>query len=363
MSKWTIAIVATVALSVCAGSAQAALVNGGFETNESLGGVWPGTYGDWSGDLSQRVGTTNGIAPQQGSWMLEFLGTSAGGANGATREAEVGQLVDITPQQADGTYTANLSGWFNRVNGNAQTDTEFAVAVYAMSGNPGGAHANYLAGNYLSSNAGNVLTTGNTWQQAATSMLIPEGTDYLMVVAKAREDVSNDATFREFDGHYGDNIQLNITGGVGDDDDDDDDTGPRARLTYNRANGEVTIETLSGDAITHFVLLSPEAFLAGNVNWPDDNLGNVAYDSAIVYTDPELIGFDGIVSIGQILEAMNITEQELIDNYLTTAKFSTATSGGLVDFDIRVEGIIPEPITMSLLATGGLAVLIRRRRK
>ncbi len=364
MSKWTIAIVAALAVSVCAPSAQAALVNGDFETTEGIvTGWWPTTFGDWVGDPASFVGTDKGISPQSGSQMIRFDAASYLGPGAGTTESQLGQLVDITPAQGDGTHTANFSGWFNRVSGNAQTDTEFRLEMYAMQGNPANSTNMRVNRTYLDMTDNTFQAAANNWQQLSTSMLIPSGTDFLLVFAVAVENVHNDASFPEYHGHYGDNFQLNISEPIGDDDepgDDDDDT-PRAELVYDAASGEVTLESLTGHMITQFTLLSPDKFLGGTT-FPNPPGNNLDLDNVISYTDLTATGWNGIISLGEILDS-GYLKQELIDDILTSATFYVEGTNGPWNFEIDVINEIPEPLTMSLLATGGLAVLLRRRKK
>ena len=42
-------------------------------------------------------------------------------------------------------------------------------------------------------------------------LLIPIGSDYLELNVAARENIFNDTTTAEFDGHYGDNVSLSLT--------------------------------------------------------------------------------------------------------------------------------------------------------
>jgi hypothetical protein len=58
-----------------------------------------------------------------------------------------------------------------------------------------------------------------TWQKCEVRLLLPQGTDYVVVEIRAVENVVNDAQFPEFDGHYVDDVGLEVrtspTPGVG----------------------------------------------------------------------------------------------------------------------------------------------------
>ncbi|MFP4053111.1 MAG: PEP-CTERM sorting domain-containing protein [Phycisphaerae bacterium] len=371
MSKWLIALVAIVTLSVV-GSAQANLIsNPGFETNEVFDVGVPNTFGDWLGDDASRVGGQRGVSPRSGNRMLRFDATGDGASLVGTM-AEMYQLVDITASQADGSHTASLSAWFNRSGGD---DRKFSVKVYAVQGSPASAHNKLLSNDFLRADSGVVRTDSNpgTWQQASASLLIPSGTDYLMVRVAATEDGTNDFVAPEFAGHYVDDVSLQVTSpGTGDDDDDDDpiieddddDDTPRAKLIYNWADGSVTIETITPDLITAFALKSSEGnFLVGNVNFPKDFLTNADTATQISYADLDRDGFGGTVALGQILAA-GIDPNDILDMItMESARFYVAPDfTGIFDFEMEVINYVPEPFTLSLVAVGGLLAIRRKRR-
>ncbi len=372
MSKWPIALVAIVTLSVV-GSAQANLIsNPGFETNETFSNGVPNTFGDWLGDDASRVSAQRGVSPRSGNRMLRFDSTGSGASLVGTM-AEMYQLVDITGSQADGTHTASLSAWFNRSGGD---DRKFSVKVYAVQGSAASAHNKLLSNNFLAAKGGKVLADSNagTWEQATASLLIPTGTDYLMVRVAASEDGTNDFVAPEFAGHYVDDVTLDVTapGSPVDDDDDDDDPnfgddddeGPRARLVYDWSNGNVTIATDTPDLITAFSLNSSSGnFLVGNVTFPKDFVTNADTATQISYADLDFAGFGGTVSIGQILAA-GIDPNDILGMItMESAKFYVAPDfTGVFDFEMEVINYVPEPMTLSLVAVGGLLAIRRKRR-
>jgi hypothetical protein len=367
MSKWTIALVAVLGLSVSAGTATAGLINGGFETTENVTtGWWPVAYSqDWVGDEVHFVGAENGVTPVEGSQMIRFVGSGYDGPSRANTASQLGQLVELDSTEGDGNHTANISGWFNRVAGDAQTDTRFTLDLYAMSGDPADSTAKRVNEDWLDMVSLEIFSNDDPadWEQAQGSMLIPSGADYLLVFAVAYENVHNDSGYPEYDGHYADDIQLNITAPIGDDDDpgdDDDDQTPSADFRYNFQTGEVILQSTSGHLITSFLLLSDDEFQGGTdfpESWPGSNtdLANV-----ISYIDLDAGGFFG-QELGAILEA-GYTKEELMNEILDNYTFYVEGTNGPWDFNIQVFNV-PEPITMSLLATGGLAMVLRRRRR
>jgi len=206
--------VVVVAATACPAAAQPnLLVNEGFEQDVLQTG-WPSQYGQWGGDQSDIVPAENGIVPQAGSQMLKFLSTSFGSASSANT-AQVHQVMDVSAYSADiqaGHAVAKAWGWYNRVAGDACTDTLFAISLYAYAGSV----SNYpnlresLA--YLAATNGPVETDGDpaTWERAYAELPLPTGTDFVVIQVAAGENVCNDGSFPEFDGHYGDGFCVTI---------------------------------------------------------------------------------------------------------------------------------------------------------
>jgi hypothetical protein len=176
--------VATLILLVgVVGQADANLVvNGGFETTEPVGGAFPTTFGDWTIDVSEIVTVQNGITPFEGSQMLHFTDTFFDGIPSSASGSDVGQLVDMSPLSgaiAGGLATALASAHFNRVVGDVQTDTQFAVAIRAYSGSPSDFPS--VLGTPLASAIATTVTDGDlaTWESVSVELVLPTGTDYL----------------------------------------------------------------------------------------------------------------------------------------------------------------------------------------
>ncbi|MHC4084287.1 MAG: LamG-like jellyroll fold domain-containing protein [Planctomycetota bacterium] len=189
------------------------LVNGDFETMELISGGWPSTFGDWSGDHSYTLPRYGDVWPYQGSQMLQFSGTSDFGC-GADTESQVYQIVDVSAFAGDiaaGKATASASVYFNRLPGDAETDTEFSVDIRAFAGDPclfpslqdtGGMHI-------AEANAF-IYTDGDpaTWELCEAQLVLPVNTDYVVVGIVATENVYNDLAWPEFDGHCADAASL-----------------------------------------------------------------------------------------------------------------------------------------------------------
>ncbi len=191
-------------------SAHAEMVgNAGFEIAEPTGTFLPITaFGDWAGDQSTIVTAENGIVPLKGSRMLRF--DSGGSAPGGTYESQVFQAIDVSAYSsliAAGNAEVVASAWFNRVPGDAETDTLMGIWVYAIHGT-----LPFTFMNVVGAQLGTVFTDGDvgTWEMATTRYTLPSNTDYVAICLDAAENVHNDSTYPEFDGHYADSVSFTV---------------------------------------------------------------------------------------------------------------------------------------------------------
>jgi hypothetical protein len=201
------------------GNAVNLVVNPGFETAESTSGGPPGSYGDWNGDYSAIVGATSGITPMDGgSYMLQFKGTSHSGS-GSGVASEMFQIIDISSYQtliASGNAEAAASAYFNRVAGDAQTDTAFNIVLMAYDGSPDTFPSRWESSTYSSAlaykDAGGISTDSlaDTWQGLDITLNLPAATTFIVIDLYAAEDVHNDIPYPEFDGHFADNVSVQI---------------------------------------------------------------------------------------------------------------------------------------------------------
>lgn len=215
-AKAVLAVV--VAVFLAGGAAQAEDVfENGFE-NDILQISWPHTYDRWGGDVASIVSAESGIAPRSGTKMLKFglSGWDTYNLPNATA-SQVVHLVDVSAYADDiaaGEAVATLSAYFNRVAGDSQTDTSFWVRLRAYSGPTSEHTSKREAGAWLAlAEGGNILTDGDvsTWEWVATDpMVLPAGTDYLAVEVLADENIYNDGSTDEFDGHYADDVLLTV---------------------------------------------------------------------------------------------------------------------------------------------------------
>jgi hypothetical protein len=189
------------------------LVCGGFETCQPVAGL-PSTFGVWAADPMDAAMAQQGITPLEGAWMLHFNCTSptppCDGAGGSG--SDIHQLVDLAPFAdlvAGGNAVATLTAWFNRVDGDAQTDTEFIAGLLAFDGDvsdfPSLPPSLDAMNDQLFSDSDTV-----TWESVTVELTIPPEATYLDVSLSAIEDVFNDPSAPAFDGHYADAVTLGI---------------------------------------------------------------------------------------------------------------------------------------------------------
>lgn len=192
-------------------SAGNLVVNPGFEATEDLSA--PTGFGDWGGNPASVVIAEQGISPYEGSRMLRFDFTSSGSGPSEHIASEVWQFVDLSGCAAliaQGDAVAVGRAYVNRVTGDSQTDTRLGINLYAFQGDP----VDFQLGgpDELARLGGSILTDGDpdTWELSLVEMALPTGTTYVAVWAYANESVFNDTTGVEFDGHYCDNVTLEV---------------------------------------------------------------------------------------------------------------------------------------------------------
>ncbi|MGE4608604.1 MAG: hypothetical protein AAEJ52_17865, partial [Myxococcota bacterium] len=156
----------------------------------------------WETDSFSIVGAENGITPSGGSSMLRFDATM-GAVAGSETSAIVTQVIGVSDYLgviASGTATVYASASFNRVAGGAGTDTQFSIIVQALDSG-GGALATTFAPYFTDADPG-------TWELHQASRPLPAATASVKVFLAAIENVTNDLSSPEFDGHYVDEFQL-----------------------------------------------------------------------------------------------------------------------------------------------------------
>ena len=113
------------------------VANPSFESGTPNVGGRPTVFSNWEGDTVSYVGAQNSIRPPDGSRMLKFTY----GYHWPSQYAgsQYWQNIDLSQyrnQIAYGNVAFTASALFNRIRGDAQTDTQFVFVITARSGTP-----------------------------------------------------------------------------------------------------------------------------------------------------------------------------------------------------------------------------------
>jgi hypothetical protein len=190
------------------------VVNGGFETDFTNPWGSP-DYGFWMvyGE-AEIVSESDGITPFEGSRMLHFLNPNRLEGS-AAMDSMTWQLIDVSSflgEISNGNVIAEMSTRFNRISGDSQTDTEFRIQIYAFAGSYSSFWPQYWSGDDLAHISESIFTDGDvgTWELATTELVLPVDTEFVAVGLQSIENIFNDTTGIEFDGHYADAVTLTI---------------------------------------------------------------------------------------------------------------------------------------------------------
>jgi hypothetical protein len=205
--SWGVALLLVLAYS----DANALVTNPGFEGPLNYVVDWPNEHDRWGGDMAEAVSEPhNGIVAYEGQRMLRFEASNTTGW-GTTQGCQVLQVLDVSEQLdliQSGDALAVATAHFNRVSGDGETDTEFAVRLFAYSGTVN-QHSNLKEAGAHLLRRDTVLYSDSypdTWEVATVKMWLPAETDFLVVELAANENVYNDYDPPEFDGHYADAV-------------------------------------------------------------------------------------------------------------------------------------------------------------
>jgi hypothetical protein len=193
------------------------MANPSFESATLVGSL-PDDAGYWQGDVTESVDASDpdasaaGITPADGQRMLKFIATTVGAASPQWTNSELFQSVDLQAFAADiaaGDVVIEIAAKFNRVVGDAETDTRFAVVAQAYSGDPSTLLDQWRNGQSLAQRSVGVThDQPGTWLPASFDMTLPAQTGFVLVWLAAVEDIVNDGTAPEYDGHFADAASL-----------------------------------------------------------------------------------------------------------------------------------------------------------
>jgi len=187
----------------------------GFESGSIIDEGWPTTTGRWSGDTAAIVSSTGPISPYHGSSMLQFIYAGWNGPGGA-HACDLMQIVDLSGHVAtiaSGGAKVTLSAFFNRIQENAETDTKFSVFMGAYEALPGEDWSQWYSEARLAGIVEEMLADGDvaSWEAIRAELVLPENATKLLVLVRAYENIHNDYSGTEFDGHFADCIVVSVT--------------------------------------------------------------------------------------------------------------------------------------------------------
>ncbi len=180
------------------------IVNPGFETPVAIrDGLGAATSGEWRGDPAEMVTAQDGIVPPEGERMVQLIASYPGSAIGY--DAAIWQLIDLTPyrdQIAGGYGMVSATAQFNRVAGDNETDTSLGFFYRTNDHQPTSFGGGHVMDTFESD--GDV----DTWETYTSNFRLPQNTEFLFAGVLAVENVHDDWTSPEFDGHYVDDVSL-----------------------------------------------------------------------------------------------------------------------------------------------------------
>ena len=211
MSNFRFMLLGVIVLAAASMCNANLITNPGFEQTEGTF-AYPLQYGDWSGDNSTIVSNSDGIDPYEGSQMLKFRYSGWESRAQTSFSSEIYQLIDISAYSsliASGNAVVKASAYFNRVAYDNETDTQFHVRIMALTGSPAGFNA---SSNILDEITEYFETDSylDTWEKGEAELRLPNNTTYVAICIAADENIYNDISGVEFDGHYTDSVSLEI---------------------------------------------------------------------------------------------------------------------------------------------------------
>lgn len=199
------------------------LIEESFESTERLAVTGLPLETDvWSGDYSQITGQVDQVRPADGVRMLRVLRADYEGKMPADGYiGEVYRLVDIRhfhPSTADGGSVIRVSARFNSIALPSDDIYHCSLSVYALDQETatGGAtlDASHLAAMSLATTQRNCEILDSdpaTWQASSTEMLIPPGTDHLLLrFAIGHGGRDRNLNMVTFAGHFIDDIRVSL---------------------------------------------------------------------------------------------------------------------------------------------------------
>ena len=180
----------------------------------------------WSGDYSETVLESEGVKPGEGRKMARLLRSDYEGRTvpRPSRQGDLMRVLDVRPFLSDakgGDVVMTLSAQFNAASFPSSERYDGMVTIYALGSdtNLHGATEDSVKEDALAFSIGecrNVDRDAGTWQAAATRLLLPPGTESVMVKVSFRrmpvgaETLSSLPESLAFAGHFVDDVRASI---------------------------------------------------------------------------------------------------------------------------------------------------------
>jgi len=198
------------------------LTNAGFELDE-YGSFIPSVPNSWSGDNVSRVNKgdptliNHQIEVLEGDHVLRFDYCSSDGPISGATGSEILQSVLLPDSiktklaSTDEEVKLKLSGYFNRIQGNEETDNLFGLSLMAFAGAPDTFRDQFVNQTYLTHQQVSLQSDDcvNTWEYLNAEISLPDNTDFIGINVYAAENITDNGEGEvEFDGHYVDAISV-----------------------------------------------------------------------------------------------------------------------------------------------------------
>ena len=183
----------------------------------------PQQLNQWSGDFSELVGEQQGVKPAQGKKMVRVLRSDFEGKTSSkpSTQGDLMRVVDVRPflrEANGGEVMITLSALFNAAPFPDAERYDGVVALYALS--QLGSTEESLLEDALAHSYGECRSLDrdpSTWQSASTRLLLPTGTEFVMLKASFRPMPASGASLSPlsdhvtFAGHFVDDVRASVT--------------------------------------------------------------------------------------------------------------------------------------------------------
>jgi hypothetical protein len=177
----------------------------------------------WSGDYSEVVERYEGVKPKDGTKMVRMLRSDFEGKASSmpNRQGDLSRIIDVRSFMRDangGEFVMTLSALFNAAPFPDSQRYDGVVALYAL-GELGSTEESLMEDALAISNGScnSMDRDSATWQRASTRLLLPTGTEFVMLKVSFRRwpkgsgDQPSLPDLMTFAGHFVDDVRASVT--------------------------------------------------------------------------------------------------------------------------------------------------------